>query len=324
MLKQKTMELIEVPYSRLRKLELPIYVNGVIDIVEKHDAETLKINSVFDLLLAEKPNIVKLDVQYRAHPLTKKVSELRKMRTTYVGSILSHLNVVEKEDPSGVDIAVSSVKVEIDRYLRKLSAARTEALKCERVTRFFAAIDSNEELEDAFTSLKFSERLDKLRSVHATILELSKKRVESSSQRPTEKTSDLRDSVILAIRYFFKDLEVAPLRNMDLEYKPLYDELNKLSVDYRNMLSRRYLFDKQKAEKGKGLDTGETVEETETTNSSTAPQPFALRTFQVDTEEMNKNGNGTNNGFGVKPVEQEKAAAKSTKQEQLPSQNNED
>ena len=49
---------------------------------------------------------------------------------------------------------------------------------------------------------------------------------------------------------------------------------------------------KQKAENGKVVDTGQPVETTETTTSAESPQPLALKTLQVDTEELNKNGNG--------------------------------
>ena len=114
---------------------------------------------------------------------------------------------------------VNLVKVEINRFLKSLYLRENEKVRCERVSRFFHTIDEDEKLEDFLTSLKFSEKLDNLRSVSATIRVLAKEIMESSSLRPTEKTANLRDSIIFAIQYLFKNLIVAPIRNSDLDYK---------------------------------------------------------------------------------------------------------
>ena len=111
------------------------------------------------------------------------------------------------------------VKVEFNRFLKSLYLRENEIVRCERVSRFFHTIDEDEKLEDFLTSLKFSEKLDNLRSVSATIRVLAKEIMESSSLRPTEKTANLRDSIIFAIQYLFKNLIVAPIRNSDLDYK---------------------------------------------------------------------------------------------------------
>ena len=62
-----------VPYSKLLKLELPRLANRVIEIVEKHDPETLKIKEVFDLLVEEKPQVEGLIVRHGPHPITEEL-----------------------------------------------------------------------------------------------------------------------------------------------------------------------------------------------------------------------------------------------------------
>ena len=53
--------LIKIPLSRLLKIEVPRLALRVIEIVEKHNPEELHIKEIFDLLVAELPNIQKLE-----------------------------------------------------------------------------------------------------------------------------------------------------------------------------------------------------------------------------------------------------------------------
>ena len=65
-----------VPYSRLYKLEVPRLATRVIEIVEKHDPETLKIKEVFDLLLAVQPQMDALKAPRGASPFTEQLTPL--------------------------------------------------------------------------------------------------------------------------------------------------------------------------------------------------------------------------------------------------------
>jgi len=73
MINYNSKDLISIPYSRLRKLEIKQLTYQVIDVVEKYNPQELQIKPIFDLLVAQKPNIVGLKVQYAKHPLTGKL-----------------------------------------------------------------------------------------------------------------------------------------------------------------------------------------------------------------------------------------------------------
>lgn len=285
---QQRMELIRVPYTRLQKLEFVSYVNNVIRIVDSHNPELHKINCTFNLLVAEIPQLEKLDVPYKAHPLTKMVTELRRKRTVYVSSIFNHLKVVEIENNKD-DISINEVRIHLHRYLKNLKACKNDVERCEKVELFFAAIDKDKELRDTFTSLKFTEHLEKLRNVHTEIMKLGKDIIKSTSERPTEKTPVLKKSVMIAVEDMFKELEIAQVKNKDLDYKPLYNELNRLSTNYRNDVSRRVLHNKQKAERKKKLTTNKPDKSVLKSNFSQGAHPFAQRTLLLDRVELSKN-----------------------------------
>lgn len=125
----------------------------------------------------------------------------------------------------------------------------------------------------------------------------------------------------IAIEDLFKELEIAQVKNKELDYKPLYDELNRLSINYRNDVSRRVLHNKQKTEKKSKLLTVEPEEFTIKANSSHDAQSFKQRTILLDTEELIKNKfvNRKNNssGFDLKSLKQDVAVAALTKHQQL-------
>lgn len=312
---EKRIELIRVPYTRLQKLDFVSYVKNIIRIVDSHNPELHKINCTFDLLVAEVPQLKKLDVPYKAHPLTKTATNLRKMRTVYIGSIFNHLGVVEIESNKG-DVSINEVKIQLHRYLKNLKSCKNEVERCEKVELFFAEIDRDEKLKDTFTSLKFTEHLDKLRSVHSSIMKLRKDIIKSTSKRQTEKTMDLRKTVFAAMEYLFKELEIAQVKNKDFDYKPLCDELNRLSINYRNDLNRRVLHNKQKAEKNNKLLTGMPEE-----SAIKSIAPFNQRVLLLDTAELSKNkikkGKSNGNGMYVKSLKKDNAVATIVRKQQI-------
>ena len=123
-------------------------------------------------------------------------------------------------------------------------------------------------------------------------------------------------------------MEIAQVKNKDQDYKPLYDELNTLSTNYRNALSRRISHNKQKAEKNKELSTKEPEECAIETNSSQEVPSFNQKTFTLDKEELsktmnggkmevkNKNGKDNGNGLDVMSLKQDDAVLTLTKYQQ--------
>lgn len=312
----KKMELVKIPYSRLLKLENPQFANRVIDIIEKHDPEVLKIDVTYGLLVAEKPQIDKLVVWYKPHPSTNELKELRKMRGVYVNAISNRVNVVVKEDVTGVNKTVHLVKNEVDRFLYNLSSSRNEEVRCQRITQYFNLIDQSEDLEEAFATLKFGESLDNLRSVHAHILELTNVIASSVAQRPTEKTTALVASVIGAIKNLFYDLELAPLKFPEVDYEPVFNELNVVLTQYKNIVNVRKLSNKRKAEMANGGDVGELGDITTMTTTSTQISEAQATMLPTNLEAMNENGLEAQT-----KSESEKAAALSSKNKQLPPAN---
>ena len=57
-----------------------------------------------------------------------------------------------------------------------------------------------------------------------------------------------------------KQIEIAPYANVDLNYEPLFNELNQFFTDYKNMVNKRLAFNKKKEEKREDAESDESIE----------------------------------------------------------------
>ena len=315
-------KLIRIPFSGFLKLELPRFTLRVLDIVDSHNPEELKIKEMFDLLEAEKPRIARLKDKYGPHPLTLELSELREMRTFYISAIRFHLRKVIREMKSSDKDDVNLVSNELNHFFNNLELSKNEEMFIQKITLFFDAIDDSEELESSFAALGFTEHLNNLRNVHSSIQELINTRLRSISKRKGETTDQLRRHVILATSNLVKQIEIAPFMNPDLDYTSLFNELNQLITEYKNLINKRVLFNKRKAagiieeENGESTEAMATtqLDESEDRMMSLNKEPFNGGFLNVEKVTMNELSN-------EEPVEMKKAAAMSSKTLQLPNVN---
>ena len=156
---------------------------------------------------------------------------------------------------------------------------------------------------------------------------LIENKMTTISYRPIEKTPYLKKSVLNGIKNMFMEIELAVLKYPEINYQPLCNELNVLLSNYANLINLRQLNNKRKADAAKAVETGETPErnEPEMETTSNEMRNLATRLFSMDVETKNGNGIGNCNAANINTVDNEKAAAKSSKHVQLPSSvNNED
>lgn len=311
MSKNETREFIKIPYSSMLKLEVPQMMEQVIAIVEKHNPKALNIDITHNLLVAEKPQIDKLFVWYRSYPFTKELKELRRKRRLNVRKISFHLYVVTQEDITGVDESVNLVKSEIERFILDFNSSKNEEVKCRKLTQFFKLIEEDEELELAMSTLKFTEMLNDLRTIHSKILTMSKQKITSLSQRPKEKTSVLIKSVLTATKNMLKDIELAQYKFPEIDYNPLFDELNVLLTNYRNLINYRLLHNQRKAEANRSK-TSEFIEPHSTTPFSIETPESTTTLLSNDEDEMKNNDISTNS------IDNKKAATTPSKPLRLP------
>lgn len=319
-MRKRKLKLIDIPWSRMLKFEIPEFAERITELVERYNPEELKIKEMHDLLIAEQANIAKLVVRHGPHPLTEELRVQRGVRSLHVNAIGVQLKLAIKKDTAGTNKAVKLVKIEINRFFGDLNSSKNSQTKGRKITQFIAEVNTNVALQTALESLKFTDYINNLTAVHSSIQELTAERSLSKSKRPTENTPDLMDSVLTATRDLLKEIELAAKKNPDLDYAPLCNELNVVLIEYRDMINKRVLFNKRTAEKNN--ENAETTEDTATTEASVTSvetEPAAKMTNQ-NAEEVDVNMNS----FKIELAKKEEAAAMGSKSMQLPRVNEDD
>ena len=302
-------KIIKIDFSSLLKFELPNVANRVIEIVEKHNPETFKIKELFDELVEQKPQIDKLKIRFGAHPLTKEMNDLRTRLRAFTIGISNQMKTIENGKVESMQAALKVAQPVVNLYIDKIwknNNVETE----EKVSAFFDNIDANEELEVAFTTLNMSTYLDELRSVLSELVEQFNNRGVSYSSRVEIKTNLLAKPIIKAIRNLFLDIELAQVKNKDLDYTPLVYELNTLLAYFDRTINVLASHNKKKAEQNV-VDGNEEV-----THDDKSGEPINSISSNMRISLMNKK-----DGEAMEDLEQvdkKKTVAVSTKTTQLP------
>ena len=291
-----------IRFSSLWKNELPELANSVIEIVEKHNPETLKIKVFFDLFVEQEPQIKLLDFRYGPHPITKKLNILRKRRKALAQGIPNRLMTIEK---GGSTIAIEHLEVAqsvVNRYLTGLSRSNNKIISQE-VTKFLEQCIENAALQTAIEALDMSSYIDDLKGVHIILGEQYGNRRASVSARPNAKTNTIVMSILTAMINLFKHIELAQVENQELDYTPLIDELNNELTSFGTLINARASYNKRKAEEV--IIDGNSEEPSEPTESA---NKMLMRSMNVDEVQEDLQND----------LDTKKAAAMPTRQTRLP------
>ena len=293
-------QLKSISFNRLLKLEVPQFTNSVIRIVERHNPETLKIDAIFDLLEMQKPQLDFLEVRYGAHPLTREIDSLCKKRTDYAVSITNKMRSISSADMEDERENAKVILPVVNRFLISLGINDRDVVT-EIVSQLFMRIDEDETLESAFTALGFSTYLDALRSVNSTLIEILDQRMVLLSERPQENTLMILKNLNVAVRNLFTEIKLARLRNIELDYTNLIQELNIILTTYGQKINKRKGINKKKAE-GSVLDAA--------SNESTEFTPRIVSLGVINEDNLDN-------------VDKKKTVALSTTTKQLPTSSTE-
>ena len=307
------MDIKTVPFTNLLKLELSSLAESVITVVEKHNPEELNINEVFELYLAQEPNIKLLKVRFGAHPITKELTPVRQMCFSYAQYVVYNMNRVMKTNANNLTSEMLRTNAVIQDYLYKLAQSKNEDVVIQRVTGLFTLIDRDEALEASCAEFNLSSDLDNLRSAFSTLKELLMQRTKNISERSKAKRSDLQAPIVKAMKALFMQIEIEAMKDSELDYAPLINELNETIVKVKNQVNRRLLYNQRKK--------AERLEKVGSNNESTSPEIDSTPMIKTMSGETDM-GNGFKDGFDEQ-LDQKKTVASSVKNLQLPSSDKE-
>ena len=308
-------KITKIVFSRLRKLEVRNLGKRVIEIVEDYDPEALEIKEIYDLLVEKTPQIEFLDIPYGKHPISSDLKVLRRKRKAIAQGLVDQIKSIENGKMIGTDKDLNVVKPFVLDYLKGFWS-KGEVEIVENVNLFFQHIKLDPELSTAFSTLELNNQVSSLQSVTSDIEMQYNARRKNLSTRPKNPTPGIVADLKQAIEDLFKQIDIAQIKNQEIDYKPLIDELNKEIAYHEARLNARASYNKKKAEEALNNKDTEIVEKQDEVIIEPASEEPSEST--QSTKRMYPTNVEVDNEEDLEQLDIKTTAAVSTKQTRLP------
>lgn len=274
------LEIKRLTYSRMLKSEVAEYASNTINIIQRHGAETLLIEPVFNLLLAQKPKIDILRLRYGIDPLRLEVASLKAKLMLKISNLKLKVRITSK---TTYDAQLHLVTSHIDSYLLNLNKSKNDKVISQKVQGFIQEVEVKAALNGAFRKHNLMDELETIELAYADFVNKTSQRVLVLSERPNVTTKAAIDELTDALDDLFKAIEVAHLVNLEVDYEPVVNELNELFRTFNLSALLRAAYNKRKANGEATPNVGELEVEDVGGGNATAPEtppaaPTALRT----------------------------------------------
>ena len=240
----------KIALSRLHKLEVPQFVNEVMETLEKYDLKTMHLQEMYNALCDLEPKIKLLEVDFGPHPLTKDLDELHEKRLTYAAIITTQMRTLDKvhskETKSLVRIAKPVVRVYLN-YLRK----KNKKVVHECIEGFLLHVEDDLQVKNALHKLGFSPYIDELQKINSCYLEIHFKKGEDISKRFKGSTGPIQKEIQHTLRLLFDQIDLYQYIHKDVDYDTLIVELNYTITSYSKIIKTRATANKKRANTAK-------------------------------------------------------------------------
>lgn len=234
-------------------------------------------------------------VQYRGHPITKKLTRLRELRTLHVQAIKFELKKAIKLDETGEDELVLNLNNAITRFLDKLHESKNEVVMHQRLLQFIDQVATDSKLAQALSKYDMITLISELEATLEDTVSYLNERTASIAKRPKLETELIKKEVIEVIKYLFNEIELAQLRNPSIDYSELIDEMNGMLRNMNTLINRRQAYNQRKAEEGENGDKdGDNPSDNpdnpeEDDDNTPLPDVYTLSINSYDHEDDNEN-----------------------------------
>ncbi|MEI6751678.1 MAG: DUF6261 family protein [Paludibacter sp.] len=235
---------LTVPYSRMRYLDFPGFVNDTVTIAAKYNVADLFIEGPYNRLLAIKTELNELEVTYRKQPKTDELAELRTTSGIMIDTVLRLLKNLNKAGLASQAEMLKLVTPFLERYMSSIQDSDTE-LKRELIRQLGKNFDDNDVVKQALESLGLKLFVDELRTVQSKIEETQNEKIELLSKNILIDKRELTLRAIATLKNFFHAIELGQLDHADLDYSALINELNKFMSVYTTSLRTRITIQKK-------------------------------------------------------------------------------
>lgn len=217
--------IVPTPFSQVRNLEYPGFMNDIVSIIAKHGAAKYFVEGQYNIMLGMQTELNELEVTYRKLPKTDELGIFREKRNNMISAILKQTKTLRKAGLASQTELLAFITPFVEKYMATIKDGNTK-LKRERIRQLGKSFDDNTPLQDALVSLGLKMFFDELRSVQDQIDLALSEQVELLASVPKLDTKMIVKKSIKSMRNMFSAINLAILEHPTLDYSPLVNELN--------------------------------------------------------------------------------------------------
>ncbi len=243
-------KLKKIPLSKLRNVEIVILLDNVLEVLEKHNLETLHLQSMHDVLLMQKPVVKILAAPLGEHPLTAELARLHKKRLMYASLINAQVKAMLNIDDEKMQYMAVVARRETQKHLTYFGQ-HGRSYADYNLNMFLLKVKSEEDnyIRDAFVSLGLEPQIAELRKTQTRYLELDETRRDDLKNNSRKNFSIVRRDALWVLRLFFDKIITNQKSYKDVDYSQLINELNVYLTANSKRIKTRIATNKRRARK---------------------------------------------------------------------------
>lgn len=231
------MKLLNITTKKMQKAEFSQFAKDMLQIVEKHNTEALKLQVAHKLLADTMPVLRSLRVSYGRHELTVPLKAMHAERCKNANMLFGLLNIYLR-DPERL---VHAQKLEdcIRHHLANFN--RMSLVKAsENLELFFASLDADNDKVQALEALGMSSYVLKAKTAHGQYRELNERRRADLNREADKLTLKAKALVSNNTKRALQLIDSAVYFFPEVDYSIIIAELNALIAQYNAKLKARH------------------------------------------------------------------------------------
>ncbi|MFZ4455777.1 MAG: DUF6261 family protein [Bacteroidales bacterium] len=228
-----------VSFARLANLEFMRLVMKLVHVVAKHDPAALKIEGVYNLLVALLPKLKTLQVKSSKHPNSTELKVLRLKRRSLLVVITGKMRLLPKAQVDVLSAPSALVLPLLEKYLKNIVADKLNT-QSEKINELFDELNGNAAVNAALATLGLKPYFDELKAIQSSIEQTGDAQLENKSVKKLKVLNhEIRAELYDAMTDLFNAIEIAKKENKELDYTALISEVNELLKPYQTDIKSR-------------------------------------------------------------------------------------
>jgi len=226
----KKLNFVSVSFSRLRRNEIRVLVNRLVELFEQFDSETLKLTFVFDKLVEAQSDLRLIQTQEGKNPKTAELNVKRDNLKRLIRTLVTQVRVLNTANRVVAIPHLEVLSPVVVRFLNPIVNANS-TVQTDVLDEMFSVLEKDDTFQPSIEALNLKVLFDELKVLHQSYSAILTERMNSRIRSVVE-TSEVRLKTNTALNNLMKEIELAQLKYPEANYNALIEKMNEIFSFY--------------------------------------------------------------------------------------------